>query len=124
MNLVDSCGWLEYFADGDNADFYAPALQDVEQLLVPTICMYEVFKVVQQQRGEDAALQAVALLRQGREALLSSEISLYAARLSEEYRLPMADAVIYATCLRYHAVLWTQDSHFAGLDHVQYIEKI
>ena len=56
MNLVDSCGWLEYLADGDNADFYAQALQDVKQLLVPTICMYEVFKVVQRQRGEDAAL--------------------------------------------------------------------
>ncbi len=66
MNLVDSCGWLEYLADGDNAEFYARAILDVDQLLVPTICMYEVFKVVQRQRGEDIALQAVALLRQGR----------------------------------------------------------
>ena len=85
--------------------------------------MYEVFKVVQRQRGEDAALQAVALLRQGQGAPLTGEIALYAARLSGEYRLPMADAVIYETCLRYRAVLWTQDSHFATLDHVKYIEK-
>ncbi len=123
MNLVDSCGWLEYLADGENADFYAQALQDVEQLLVPTICMYEVFKVVWRQRGEDAALQAVALLRQGQEAQLTGELALYAAKLSGEYRLPMADAVIYATCRKYRAVLWTQDSHFATLDHVKFIEK-
>lgn len=123
MNLVDSCGWLEYLADGNNAEFYSQAIQDVDQLLVPTICIYEVFKVVQRQRGEDIALQAVALLRQGREVLLTGELALYAAKLSCEYRLPMADAVIYATSRRYRAVLWTQDSHFAALDYVQFIEK-
>ena len=123
MNIVDSCGWLEYFADGNNADFFAPPLQNVEQLLVPTICIYEVFKVVERQRGEDAALQAVALLRQAREIVLTSELALYAAKLSNEYHLPMADAVIYAAARRHRAVLWTQDNHFAQLDDVQYIEK-
>jgi len=56
MNLVDSSGWLEYFADGRNARFFAPALEDTENLIVSTINIYEVFKRVLQQRGEDAAL--------------------------------------------------------------------
>ena len=29
MNVVDSCDWLEYLADGPNADFFAPAIEDI-----------------------------------------------------------------------------------------------
>jgi len=58
MNVVDSSGWLEYFADGANADFFAPAVEDLEKLLVPSISLLEVFKRVFQQRGESQALQA------------------------------------------------------------------
>lgn len=66
MNLVDSCGWLEYFADGPNSDFFAPAIENVDDLIVPTICILEVFKRVLQQRDEDSALKAVALMEQGK----------------------------------------------------------
>jgi hypothetical protein len=65
MNLVDSCGWLEYFADSSFADFYAPAIENTALLIVPTICLLEVFKRVLQQRGEDAAFQAAAVKQQG-----------------------------------------------------------
>ena len=124
MNIVDSCGWLEYFSGGVNADFFAQPLLDVEHLLVPTICLYEVFKVVRRQRGKDAALQATALLHQGREIALGSDLALYAAKLSEEFSLPMADAIIYASARLHSALVWTQDHHFAGLAGVQFIEKI
>lgn len=82
MNIVDSSGWLEYFADGPNADCFAKPLGNVLELLVPTIILYEVFKVVCRQRGEDSALQATALMQQGRIIELSSSIALLAAKLS------------------------------------------
>lgn len=122
MNLVDSCGWLEYFADGPNADFYAPALEDRGSLLVPTICLLEVFKRVLQQRGEDAALQAAAAMHQGLIAPLDARLALKAAKISSDLKLPLADSVILATARAYDSVIWTQDAHFRGYEGVRYIE--
>jgi hypothetical protein len=62
MNVVDSSGRREYFADGPNADFFAPALENTSELVVPSLSVYEVFKRVLQQRGEDDALQAVGVM--------------------------------------------------------------
>ena len=124
MNLVDSCGWLEYFADSPNADFYAAALEDPGSLLVPTICLLEVFKRVLQQRGEDAALQAAAAMHQGLIVPLDASLALRAGRISSDLQLPLADSVILATARTYHGVIWTQDAHFKGLQDVRYTEKI
>jgi len=124
MNLVDSCGWLEYFADGPRADFYAPALEDPGSLLVPTICLLEVFKRVLQQRGESAALQAAAAMHQGVIVPLDAGLALRAARISSDLTLPFADRVILATAQTYRAVIWTQDAHFKGLEGVRYLEMI
>ncbi|MFZ5450532.1 MAG: type II toxin-antitoxin system VapC family toxin [Thermodesulfobacteriota bacterium] len=123
MNLVDSCGWLEYFADGPNADFYAPALEDPASLLVPTICLLEVFKRIFQQRGEDAALQAAAAMHQGLLVPLDANLALSAARISHQLHLPLADSVILATARAYDSVVWTQDTHFQGLAGVRYTDK-
>lgn len=123
MNLVDSCGWLEYFADGPNAGFYAPALEEPASLLVPTICLLEVFKRVLKQRGEDAALQAAAAMHQGLIVPLDAPLALRAARISDDLKLPLADSVILATAQTYAAVIWTQDTHFQGLEGVRYTEK-
>ncbi|HHS97325.1 MAG TPA: type II toxin-antitoxin system VapC family toxin [Chloroflexi bacterium] len=123
MNVVDSSGWLEYFADGPNADFFAPAIEDVSSLIVPTISLYEVFKRVLQQRGEGEALQAIAVMMEGRVVELTAEIALEAARLSVERRLPMADSVMLATARAYDAVLWTQDADFEGMEGVRYVAK-
>ena len=123
MKVVDSSGWLEYFADAPNADFFAPALENVEELLVPSISIYEVFKRVLQQRGESAALQAVAIMQQGLVVNLDTNIALSAAKISLEMNLPMADSVILATAWSYDATLWTQDLEFRGIKGVQYIEK-
>ncbi len=123
MNLVDSCGWLEYFADAPNADFYAPAVEDVRNLIVPTICILEVFKRILQQRNEDAALQAIALMHQGLIVDLTSNIALDAAKIGVQLKLPLADSVILATARAHTAVIWTQDEDFKGIKGVRYIEK-
>ena len=124
MNVVDSSAWLEYFADGPNADYFAPPIEDTKSLIVPTISVLEVFKVILRERGEDDALQATALLRQGQIADLSEDIAIQAATLGHDHKLPLADSVIYATAQKYKAQLWTQDEHFKDLPGVNYKEKI
>lgn len=123
MNVVDSSGWLEYFADGPNADFFAPAIEAKRDLIVPIITIYEVFKRVLQQKGEDDALQAIAQMLQGRVIDLDTALALQAAKMSAELKLPMADSIILTTARAYAAIVWTQDEHFDGLEGVRYIEK-
>jgi predicted nucleic acid-binding protein len=124
MNLVDSCGWLEYLAGGKNAEFYASALENESQLVVPVICIYEVFKKVLKERGEDQALQAAALMHRGLVAELDAGLALEAARLGHLHKLPLADSLVLATAQKYKAILWTQDAHFKGLDGVRFAGKI
>lgn len=123
MNVVGSSGWLEYLADGPNANFFAPAIEDIARLIVPTISMLEVFKRILQQRTEHEALQAAALMQQGQVVPLDSTLSLAAARLGHELKLPLADSVILATARSHNATLWTQDSDFEGVDGVRYRQK-
>jgi len=123
MNVVDSSGWLEYFADGPNADFFAPAIENTEELVVPSISIYEVFKRVLQQRDEEAALQAVALMAHGQVVVLDQTLALSAAKISHDLKIPMADSVILATARAHKAILWTQDIDLAGIENVQYVAK-
>lgn len=123
MNVVDSSGWLEYFADGPNAARFAPAIETTEELVVPTVSLYEVFKRVHQQRGEDAALEAVAVMMQATVIDLDASIALTAAKLSLNLKLPMADSIILATARAHEATLWTQDDDFEHVADVQYIPK-
>jgi toxin FitB len=123
MNVVDSSGWLEFFADGPNADFFVPAIENIPELVVPSLSVYEVFKRVLQQRGEDEALQAVGAMAQGRVVDLNMTLAINAAKLSVDLRLPMADSIMLATARAYHATLWTQDADFQGLEGVQYVAR-
>ena len=123
MNLVDSCGWLEYFAAGPNADFFAPAIEDTSGLIVPTICLFEVFKRIAQQRNENDAMRAIGVMRQSRCIDLDDSQALGSARLSLALKLPLADSIILHTAREYGAALWTQDAHFAGLDGVRYLVR-
>ncbi|NIA15304.1 MAG: PIN domain-containing protein [Nitrospiraceae bacterium] len=121
MNVVDSCGWLEYFAGGPNADFFAPPLEVMDgSLLVPTLCLYEVFKNVLGQFGREQAVEKVAVMRQGTVVPLDDNLALDAALLSHDLKLSMADSVILATARSRNAVLWTQDAHFECVDGVRY----
>jgi len=123
MNLVDSSGWLEYFADGDNADFFAPAIEDTENLLVPVICIYEVFKRIRQQKGINDAQQHIGDMKLGTVIEIDESLALSAAKISHGLKLPMADSLILASARANNAILWTQDEHFNGLDGVKFIEK-
>ena len=123
MNVVDSSGWLEYLADGPNADFFAKSILTTAELLVPTLSLYEVFKRVMQQRGENDALQAVALMRQGAIVELSASLALSAARISLNDKIPMADSIMLATARVFGATLWSQDSDFKNIAEVKYIAK-
>ncbi len=123
MIVVDSSGWLEYFAGSVNGARFAPAIQNTAELLVPAICLYEVFKRVVIQRGEEEALQAAGLMMTATVVEITQEITLHAAHLSIDFKLPMADSIILAVARLNNAELWTQDEHFKGLDQVIYIEK-
>ncbi|MDX9864366.1 MAG: type II toxin-antitoxin system VapC family toxin [Anaerolineaceae bacterium] len=123
MNVVDSSGWLAYFADDENADFFAEAIEDSAQLLVPVIVIYEVYKRVLQQRGLELAHDAVADLYSGTVVAVDEMLALSAAKISVETKLAMADSMMLATARAHDAVLWTQDADFAGLDGVKYREK-
>ncbi len=121
MNVVDSSGWLEYFADGPNAKSFAPAIVATDELLVPTLSLYEVFKRVHQQRGEGPALQTIALMQQGHIANLSAFLAVAAARVSLRHGLPMADSVMLATARAHGATLWSQDADFERCEGVKYV---
>lgn len=120
MNVVDSSAWLEYFADGPNAEYFSAPIEDTGRLLVPTLSLYEVFKRILQQRGESEALQATAVMQQGTVADLTAGVALEAARLSLGSNLPLADSVMLTTARVHKATFWTQDSHFEGMPGVRY----
>jgi toxin FitB len=123
VNLVDSCGWLEYLANGVNADFFSPPLIDTDTLVVPSICILEVMKKIHQERGENAASDVFSLMNQGIVVSLDADTAIQSAKLSFELKLPLADSVVLATARMHNAILWTQDSHFKDLVGVRYIEK-
>ena len=120
MNVIDSSAWLEYFAAGENAEFFASAIEKTADLIVPTLSLFEVFKRILQQRTETEALQAVAAMQQGRVVDLDARTALEAARLSLDVKLPLANSVMLATAREHEATLWTQDAHFEGLAGVRY----
>ena len=123
MNVVDSSGWVEYFTRGSNAGFFIPPVQDLENLLVPTICIYEVFKRLILETGQENALQAVGIMSLGSIVDLDRKIAVDAAQLSINLKLAMADSIILATAREHEAVLWTQDAHFKSIEGIKYIEK-
>lgn len=123
MNVVDSSAWLEFFADGPNAEQFAKPITNLARLIVPSITLLEVFKRVLQQRDANAALRAVAAMRQGRVVDLDVEMALSAAKLGLTHKLPLADSVILATARKHQATLWTQDADFKGLEGVRYFSK-
>jgi predicted nucleic acid-binding protein len=123
MNIVDSSGWLAYFADESNAKHFLTPLQDTVSLVVPTITIYEVFKVVLRESNENEALQAAAAMQKGTVVDVTVHLAITASKLSLEYSLPMADSIILATAKAYNAILWTQDADFKNMPGVKYFLK-
>nr|VFJ73772.1 MAG: Predicted nucleic acid-binding protein, contains PIN domain [Candidatus Kentron sp. FW] len=124
MNVVDSSGWLEYFAGGRNAAHFAAPLKASKTLVVPVISIYEVFKVILREAGEDAALEAAMAMQRAQViADLTPRLAMSAALLSIEHSLPMADSIILASARAYKATIWTQDVDFKDMDNVKYFPK-
>ena len=122
MNIIDSSGWLEYFADGPNANFFAkPILKKSVQIIIPAIIIYEIFKKILIEKGEDVALQTIGQIKKYKIIPLDDDMALSAAKLSFDLKLPMADSIIYAAAKKYKAVVWTMDEHFKKLSGVKYI---
>ena len=123
MNIVDSSGWLSYFADEPSSKHFQIPLQDIDVLVVPSITIYEVFKVVLRESGEHEALQAVAAMQKGYVVELTTRLAIAASKMSLQHRLPMADSIILATARDCNATIWTQDVHFENLPGVNYFQK-
>lgn len=120
MNIVDSSAWLSYFADDRNARYFAAAIENIDELLVPSITITEVFKNIRRQRDEESALVAVAHMKQGSVISLDSELAIEAGNVGVQYKLPLADSIIFATAQKYQATIWTQDADFSGLPNIKY----
>jgi predicted nucleic acid-binding protein len=123
MNIVDSSGWLAYFADEPNAKHFLTPLNDTASLVVPTVTIYEVFKVVLRESSENEALQAAVAMRKGTVVDLTALLAIAASKLSLEHNLPMADSIILATAKEFDATIWTQDSDFKNIGDVKYFPK-
>ncbi len=123
MNIVDSSGWLAYFADEPNAKLFQTPLKDTASLVVPSITIYEVFKVVLRETSENEALQAAAAMQKGTVVDLTVTLAIAASKISLEHGLTMADSVIIATAKAFDAVIWTQDSDFKNIAGVKYFQK-
>jgi len=123
MNIVDSSGWLAYFADEPNAKHFLAPLKDTASLIVPAVTIYEVFKVVLRESSENEALQAAAAMQKGSVVDLTATLAIAASKLSLQHRLPMADSIILATSQAFNAKIWTQDSDFKDFRGVKYFPK-
>lgn len=123
MNLVDSSGWLEYFADSKNAKNFASAIENTDELIVSTINLYEIYKKVLFEKDENSALQVIGLMQQANVIEVSSSIAIQAAKFSYEQKIPMADSIIYITAKVNDAIVWTQNNDFKNLEGVKYFKK-
>lgn len=124
MNVVDSCGWIEYFSDDPNAGFFAPVVEATDTLVVPTLCLYEVYKCLLAQFATKQALRKLALMQQGMVVPLGERLALEAALISRSLKLSLADSIILATARSRNATLWTQDTHFEHIEGVRYCPKV
>jgi len=123
MNIVDSSGWLEYFSGGPHSKYFSAPLNDTASLIVPVISIYEVFKVVLRETGENEALQAAAAMQKGKVIDLTTSLAMSASKIGLHYNLPMADSIILATAKAYDCTIWTQDADFKNISGVKFFPK-
>ena len=123
LNVVDSSAWLAYLADEAGAEHFSTAIEDTDHLVVPVVCILEVFKIVARQRGDGDALQAVALMQQAKVIDLDANLALIAGKAAIDHNLPLADSMVYATAMLVEGVVWTQDDDFEDLPDVRYYPK-
>ncbi len=118
--IVDSAGWVEYFADGPKAAAFAQYLDKPEFVLLPTTVVYEVYKKLSRESTGQLAQEFLSAATGFDERVIPLDIPIaeFAAQVSLETKLPMADAIIYASARQHRVMLVTSDAHFAGLPWV------
>ena len=121
MNVVDSSGWIEFFTAGASGLLFKPVIEQRDQLLVPAINIYEVYKILSRKLPAGAVLSCLDVMRQGRVLDLTDRRALAAADIAGKHKLAMADAVIYSMSREFDATLWTQDVDYEGLVGVNYL---
>lgn len=121
MILVDSSAWVEFLGQGRAATQVAREIEKADEILVPTVVIFEVYRKLLRSTTESSALLAVATLSQHRVIDLTREIALSAADISVQHRLAMADSVVLASARASDAVLVTLDNDFAALAEVKVI---
>ena len=123
MNIVDSSCWLEYLMGTGIGVNVAQIVENSGELIVPTITLYEVYKKLLAEKGEEYALAVASYMQNGMVIELNADLSLSAARISQRQKLPMADSIIYATSLNYSAVIFSCDKHFKDIPGIRYFPK-
>lgn len=123
MNVVDSSGWIEFFTAGAGGPFFKPVIEQRDQLLVPTINIYEVHKILSRKLPAGAVTSCLDVMRLGRVLDLTDRRAIAAADMAGKHKLAMADAVIYSMAREFDATLWTQDVDYDGLVGVKFFEK-
>ena len=123
MIIVDSCGWLEWFTDGKLADKYKEYLAAPDNLLMPAIILYEVYKVLKREAGEEKALLAAGYMQNSPVVPLDDTIALAAADIALQEKLAMADAIIVAISRAHNCRIITSDADLKNQVNVEYIPK-
>ena len=123
MNVIDSSGWIEYFIDSVRADLFAAAIEQRNQLLVPTIAIFEVHKILSRSLAEDLVDRCLDIMRLGRVLDLTDRRAVAASKAARQHRLALADAAMYSMALEHGATFWTQDIDYDGLPGVRYFKK-
>ena len=124
MTLLDSSYWLEYFAGSENCKEYKKEIENISNVIIPTIIIYEVFKKLLMETTEDNALIAIAHMELGKVIEIDSEIAISAAKFSVHYKIPMADSIILSVSKKFSSKFYTHDEHFSNIPDVIYIPKI
>ncbi|MDR2517176.1 MAG: type II toxin-antitoxin system VapC family toxin [Spirochaetaceae bacterium] len=123
MNIVDSSCWIEYLMDTEIGASVAPIVENAAELLVPTITLYEVYKKLLAEKNEAYALEVVSYMQTGTVIEIDAGLSLAAAHISRNHKLPMADSIIYSAALRHSALIFTCDKHFRDIPGIRYFPK-
>ncbi|MDB5891132.1 MAG: hypothetical protein JWP47_1963 [Polaromonas sp.] len=123
MNVVDSSGWIEFFQAGVNGPLFKPVIEQRDQLLVPTIALFEVHKVLSRKLPADLVERCLDVMRLGKVLDLTDRRAVAASKVSSQHRLALADAAMYSMAQEFGATFWTQDVDYDGLDSVRYFAR-
>ena len=116
--VIDSSGWLEYLTDGAKSEAFAPYLESERGVIVPTVVIYEVRKILTLKKSKTLADMFISDVLRRTIADFDDLLAVKSAELSVEYKLAMADAIIYGTAQHFQVELVTSDKHFENLPGV------